>query len=183
MSNTTSFKLLPRQIDPRKFAQQGIELSGSLPLAELLRLQELLVCEGDEEVVVNLVFGIDEQRQRNLTGHASVNTKMVCQRCLEPVSVTLDCQFALAIIWSEDNVNGLPKSWDPWIVGEGPTDIYQVIEDELLLILPMVAYHSEPCVPQTLFSSGDAANSGQQARSDSGNANPFQVLEQLKKDR
>src|SRR5690625_1753565 len=52
---------LPRLGNPRKFAQQGVRLSGQVPLSALERLGEALVTnEGQAEVA--LAFGISEER-------------------------------------------------------------------------------------------------------------------------
>jgi uncharacterized protein len=58
-------------------------------------------------------------------------------------------------------------------VEEGQVDLYAMVEDELLLSLPAVAYHQEACVGPALFSSGEPVNEKQ-------GKNPFQILEQLK---
>ena len=47
------------------------------------------------------------------------------------------------------------------------------IEEELLLSLPAVAYHEEPCIDSKLYSSGKPVEVKKER-------NPFQVLEQLK---
>ena len=67
----------------------------------------------------------------------------------------------------------MPEYLDPWIVGEGAADFYDMIEEEMLLNLPAVAYHQEPCIDSKLFVSGELVAVKQEK-------NPFQVLEQLK---
>lgn len=176
--NTTPSKPLPRLIDPRKFAQQGVEIAGSVDINELTRLSESLAST-EGSIHTELVFGIGEQRILNVTGSIRAKVQHVCQRCLGPVSIDLDCELSLAIVWSEEKAENLPKRFDPWIIDEGRTDIYAIIEDELLLSLPIVSYHNEECIPYELFSSSDdhVVKAMEAAKKDS---NPFQVLEQLK---
>ncbi len=177
MSNTPSASPLPRQIDPRKFAQQGIEISGSIELSDLSRLGELLF-SSKGQVDAHLTFGIGEQRILNVAGRIDACVENICQRCLGGVSVELNCELNLAILWKEEDAQNLPKHFDPWIVGEGQTDIYQIVEDELLLSLPIVSYHDYECVPNTYFSAGEEEASRvieQEPR-----VSPFQALEQLK---
>lgn len=179
MSSAPPDTVLPRHIDPRKFAQQGISIHGQVALAELERLLPLLA--GNEgEVQSNLVFGIDEQGIRYLTGEVHAQVSMVCQRCLGDCPQELNLPLNLGMVWSDDDARQLTKSWDPWIVGEGQCDIYQVIEDELILGLPIVAYHDYDCVAQELFSSGDADTNDDKDSADKDRPNPFQALEQLK---
>jgi uncharacterized protein len=168
--------MLPRHIDPRKFAQQGVSIHGEVELNALNRLCPLLVTD-QGKVHADLNFGIDEQGIRCLKGTINAQLMMACQRCLGDALQVLDATLHLGMIWSDDDAERLPKSFDPWIVDEGVTDIYQVIEDELMLSLPIVAYHSHPCVEQTLFSVGDDK---QESGTSAQKSNPFQVLEQLK---
>jgi uncharacterized protein len=178
MLNAPSDSPLPRQLDPRKFAQQGIEIEGTVALNELTRLGELLFSQ-EGSVYASLVFGIGEQRTLNVAGHITANVNNICQRCLDAVPVALSCDISLAILWKEEHAERLPKHYEPWIIGEGQTDIYQIIEDELLLSLPIVSYHKEECVPHAYFSSGEAEAEKVIAET-AAETNPFQVLEQLK---
>jgi len=173
MSDAPLQTILPRQVDPRKFAQKGISLSGRVPLAQMPRLSEA-VQSGDEEVDVHLEFGIDQQRAKTLKGHAKASVSVVCQRCLQPTKLTLDADIALAVVWTEEQGQDLSKDLDPLILEEGPTDLYQVVEDELLLVLPMVAYHEEQCIDASSLSAGT------EVQDDKVSDNPFKVLEQLK---
>ena len=165
-------KLLPRQGDPRKFAQQGVLLEGFIPLADLPRVAEVAQ-EVSGKVQVSLEFGLNETKKRVVTGNASTELMLVCQRCLEPVNVPVESEISLAIVWDEDAATAVPQYLDPWIVGEGAADFYSMVEEELLLSLPAVAYHQEPCIDSRLLSSGTPVEVKKER-------NPFQVLEQLK---
>lgn len=165
-------KPLPKQGDPRKFAQQGIAMSGFVPILALPRLVDALE-SSDGSVAVNLVFGINEDRKKVVSGTATADVHLLCQRCLNPVLVPVACDIALAVIWDEDDIKALPKNLDPWIADEGVADFYEMIEEELLLNLPPVAYHEELCISEELFRSGEPVVVKQEK-------NPFQVLEQLK---
>jgi uncharacterized protein len=181
MTSTTSKSVLPRHIDPRKFAQQGININGNVDIAKLSRVDTLLASQ-QGSAYADLFFGVDEQGIRNLTGSISATVEMVCQRCLEAAPQTLQISLNLGFVWSDEDVDKLPNTYEPWIIGEGQTDIYDVIADELILSLPIVAYHDQSCVPPELFSSKDTSSkSGIAADSiDNSKPNPFQVLEQLK---
>jgi uncharacterized protein len=171
MFKTPSLKPLPKQGDPRKFAQQGISLDGFVPVAELPRLAESLQ-ETTGEIQVDLAFGISVEKKKIVTGHASAELTLVCQRCLENVKVPVKSNISLGIVWDEEGAEALPEYLDPWITGEGIADLYDMIEVELLLSLPKVAYHEELCVDRQLFTSGKPVEVKK--------PNPFQVLEQLK---
>lgn len=174
MPSTSLNTRLPRQIDPRKFAHQGLDLQGVIAVAELPRVADFAL-DKSSEVKVELEFGVDEEKHRVISGQALCALKVTCQRCLEPVEVSLDAGINLAIVWDEERAKQLPKTLDPLILPEGPADLYEIIEDELLLNLPMVSYHDEDCIDQTSF--GDEVAAVAEAAP---SKNPFQVLEQLK---
>jgi uncharacterized protein len=142
-----------------------------VPVAELPRLAESLQ-ETTGEIQVDLVFGISVEKKKIVTGHASAELTLVCQRCLENVKVPVKSDISLGIVWDEEGAEALPEYLDPWITGEGIADLYDMIEVELLLSLPKVAYHEELCVDRQLFTSGKPVEVKK--------PNPFQVLEQLK---
>lgn len=175
MSKAPYHKVLPRGIDPRKFAQQGIEIAGDVPVAELARLVETLA-DSRSNVAVTLDFGVNEEGHKVLHGTADAQVQVICQRCLEPMPLPLSSELALGIVWTEEQAVALPKSLDPLIAPEGAIDIYEVIEEELLLSLPMTPYHDHDCIDPALMSSSDKTV---EAEADTTN-NPFKVLEQLK---
>jgi uncharacterized protein len=172
MLTTPSHKQLPRLGDPRKFAQQGVTLEGRIPVVDLPRLVSVLE-RTESEIDVKLIFGINAEGKRAVTGHAVGNLALKCQRCLEPVYQQIESDISLAVVWDEDAAKALPGYLNPWIAGEGAADFYEMIEEELLLSLPVVAYHEEPCVDRSLFSSGKPVEVKE-------SKNPFKVLEQLK---
>lgn len=167
------FPMIPRNIEPRKFAQQGLSLSGSLPSGELSRLVAVVEDLGD--ISVELSFSVSESKHRIVTGRVKTKASMVCQRCLEAVSVPLESDVALAMVWTEEEAKHLPSSYDPWVVASDQADVYDIVEEELLLALPVVAFHDYECVDKSLLRSGDVVQP-EPAKSN----NPFQVLATLK---
>lgn len=173
MLKGTSQDTLPRMVDPRKFAQQGISIDGVVAVAEMPRLLSALA--GDSaEITAELEFCIAEEGRKTLRGKASSTVEVVCQRCLDSMPLELEVEFNLAVVWDEDQAVALPKYLDPWIHGEGVADLYSVIEEELLLDLPMVSYHEVECVARERFQSGELVETPEPVD------NPFQMLKQLK---
>ena len=163
---------LPRLGNPRKFAQQGVHLNGQVPLSALERLGEALVTQ-EGQAGVTLAFGISEERKLVVRGRVDAELVLTCQRCLGPVTVPIDADIALAIVADEEAAKNLPGELDPWLVEEeSNADLYLMVEDELLLNLPAVAYHPELCINPESLSIGKPEVAPKE--------NPFQVLEQLK---
>lgn len=168
-------KVLPKRIDPRKFAQQGVELTGKITVSDLPRVMD--IATGDKgEIMVELSFTVDSEGHKVIEGKASGSVELPCQRCLDNMAFAVEAKVHLGVVWSEDQAKSLPKYLDPVIHGEGHIDLYDLIEEELLLALPMVAYHEHACIDESLYHSGEAVLDEQKGQA----PNPFKVLEQLK---
>lgn len=131
---------LPQTVQPGRLADAGETLRGSQALDTLSRLAP---CLNDTEGVVDveLDFGVDAGRVRTISGHLHATLHLVCQRCLAPMDWPLDVELQLGIVGSEDAAEQLPEQYDPLVIEDGQLDIRALIEDELLLALPIVALH------------------------------------------
>jgi uncharacterized protein len=165
--------MIPRLIEPRKFAQQGLSVTGDLPSAELRRLSDAVM--GLSDVQADLQFEVAQSKHRRVYGRVSAQATLECQRCLEPVELTLDAQVNLAIVWSEDDAKQLPDDLEPWVVTQEQADLYEILEEELLLALPLVPVHEHNCLD-----AGVLAKLSEPAPVPNKTNNPFQVLSTLK---
>lgn len=167
-----SERIIPEHIDPFRFAEQGLGLDGIVQLKSMPRLLALLhVPTGN--VLVNLNFGIDEQGITYLKGHLQTNVVLQCQRCMEPLNYEIISDFSLGIITSIDEANQLPAVYEPAMANEGSLALRDLIEDEVILNLPLIPRHEpEDCKIQLPLT--DAG------WEDEKNKSPFQVLASLK---
>ena len=74
-----------------------------------------------------------------------------CQRCMQPMSVPIDTVVKVALIGSEADVARVPAELEPVLAPGGRISIGELITEELLLTLPIVALHGEGelCAAQT----------------------------------
>ena len=166
---------LPTHIDPRKLALQGNFLEGTVNVEDLPRLESSVssVC-GPLEAKVQ--FGLDESRAKIVNGNAKVSVETICQRCLDPLVIELTAEFAVQVIWSEEHINRVAANYEPWLVLDKMANLNELLEDEILLALPLVNYHDVgECTGDTFIEEVEAI--GDEVVSD----NPFNVLLQLKK--
>lgn len=174
MRSLTTNQLLPGSVDALKLCQQGVRVSGFLPLANLQRLsRQLYLAEGD--VQAELSFGLDEQSRKTVNGHLEAVLPLVCQRCLERLDVSVTSDVTLALVWNDEQAAQLPRTLDPVLMEGEELDLLEIVEEELLLALPLVAIH-EPGVcqpPQLLDQPVDDVSVDEKI-------NPFQVLASLK---
>ncbi len=165
---------LPLKVDPFRFADNAIDLHGTLPLKEMLRLAASLH-ERDGEVAVDLTFGVDEQGIRYIRGHLTTRLTLECQRCLGSFEYEIIDDFVSGLVHTEEEADELPERFDPLIVADNSLVLNDMVEEELIIRLPIVSMHNEnECKVQLPFSSNTMPNAEQE------NENPFKVIELLR---
>ncbi|MEW6467195.1 MAG: YceD family protein [Pseudomonadota bacterium] len=132
-------------LDVRALIRQGITLKGEVQVAELLRLRDTVL--QDAPVRFSFSFGKSDEGLAVVTGKVRGTVELTCQRCLEPVPIEVDADVALGVVDSEVEAKRLPPDLDPLVLGEDPVRLVDLIEDEVLLALPVVPMHAHPCVP------------------------------------
>ena len=146
---------LPKEIDPFRLAQNGLLLEGKLPLARMARLTKSLQ-NTDGMVNVKMAFDIDEVGTPYMRGEFNTSVSVICERCMKIMVLELNVDCSLAMVISERKIEGLAEQYDPWIIeNNDPVLLSAVIEDELILSLPLVPRHAEACLPKEAWSEGD----------------------------
>lgn len=192
---TESSGFRPDKLDVRRFARAQASLKGQIKLSDFVRLREE-------------AYGLDEARmqsvmvewqaqgiwhelkggaaQTRIQLQASLLMPLQCQRCLEAVqeSLLVDRQF----LFVADEATAMKlddESEEDVLVASKTFDLLELIEDELIMGLPIVPRH-EQCAsemphvfevspdPQGEFESGQDELSGKKA-------SPFAVLQRMKK--
>lgn len=134
---------LPAQIDPIRLADEGARLAGELALGDFSRLRELIRPGSDQEpVAIELVFEHTVQGMRLMRGRLRARLYMTCQRCLEPVVVTLEAKPFAELLRPGEASAGADGDAEALVI-EGPLLLSELVEDELLLAMPMVPMHGE----------------------------------------
>ena len=175
MSEGAPSKRLPQRVEPRKQAHFGGVFQGNLDAEDLPRLANHV--HSIDEIYVRLAFYIDDNGKRVVSVETDASVGLLCQRCLEPVIVKVSSQSIVAIVRDEEEAKQLGESLDPWIVEDTEADTYQLVEEELLLNLPVVAFHDYDCISPDLYEYQIHDSEKQQ---ESETENPFSVLAGLK---
>lgn len=174
MSDSTPKKTIPQYIEPRKFSAHGAILCGEIPNVGFQRLAQALV--DVERIEADFNFDIDEEKRRVVMGEIKADVSLQCQRCLESMQYHLDVNVHWAVVWDEEKARQLPSHLEPWIAGEEPEDLYAMVEEELLLALPVAPVHAELCIDGALLRSGKEPV----AEATTVKNSPFQALAALK---
>ena len=161
-------------------------MQGRLRLDELPRLQESVlpppagqaqpVFEWSAAGSFRQPVGRDAQVRLHLQAGGAV--RVTCQRCLEPLAVTLAVDNRLRFVEGEEAAQKLDELTDDEdvLALQPRLDLVELIEDELILALPLVPRH-EHC-PVTLPAS--AADEGAEDAAAQPAPSPFAALARLK---
>lgn len=171
---------LPEWIDAERLAEEHTRLVGTVPLDKMPRLANVALAR-DGMVWADLDFALQPEGHAVVTGNASAKVPLTCQRCLERVDWSLETQLALAIIHDEEKAATLPADYDPLLWSGRTGSLAALIEDELLLALPVVARHDDPADCGSVAGLA-SAQSGDEVREDN-RKYPFAELESLLKNR
>ena len=118
--------------------------------------------------------GAEDQVWLHMSAEASV--PLTCQRCMTTVSTPLEIDQWYRFVDSEDIAMAEDDEAEEDLLVMAPQfDLMALLEDELLMALPLVPMH-ETCPVMPVFSAGDPAVMAAEAK-----PNPFAVLGQLKK--
>jgi uncharacterized protein len=158
---------LKKVSDAFVFAREGRVLEGTLPVASLERLQDLLV-EASGEVSFRLQGFKGERGEFMLHLTVTGELPLACQRCLNAVAYDLDVDNLLELVpegadLSQDELEDDTRDFLP-VVRE--LDVAELVEDEILLALPVAPRHEKCGLP-------GAADAGERVH-------PFATLAGLK---
>lgn len=133
-------------IEPLKLAKSFAQLAGEIAVTALPRLTESLVAECDP-ITYSLDFTKDEAHRVVIKGTVEAVLPMQCQRCLTLTTITISSDVHLAIVKTEEQAEALPEGLEPLLMAEDTVSLASVIEDEVLLALPLVVLHESGSCP------------------------------------
>lgn len=140
-------------IDSFALARSRRRIEGGVAIAKLPRLAEFVAAvQGDVRYVIAGL--IDDEGHPAADLHVAAQLKLTCQRCNTPLDFTLDRTTRFRFVASEEELNALPIEDDEIdaVVGARNMSIYDWVEDEVILSLPLVPRHEQCSAPSA---SGD----------------------------
>ena len=157
-------------IDSIEFARGDQQLRGSVPVAQLPRLADSLF-DASGEVNYELTPGRDDRQRPRLQLAVAGPVNLICQRCLGSLEYVVAVQTSLLVLTQQaggetanlDDLDGIPA--------DAHTDVWSLVEDEILLAIPLSPRHAEGQCSEAVKAAGDPA------------ASPFAVLAGLTRER
>lgn len=130
-------------LDSLRFARVGDRLSGEVPVAQFDRLSDSLV--SDEGSVSYVLQGRTEFGRPVLYLEIDADVVLRCQYCLEPYLQSLHIEQALPLARDEAELERWERD-DPLLdalIAEPALDVLALVEDEILLGLPVAPRHPD----------------------------------------
>ena len=172
----------PDRLDVKAFAQAGGHLSGHDTLLKYQRLAEEgkglhpdLRVDWMVDGEVRATHGMDGQIWLRLKASASL--PMICQRCLHTVDAPLEVEREFRFVTDEATAEALDNdSEEDLLALSREFNLRELIEDELIMALPVVPRHDE-CPAEVQLASSDEEFEEANAQK----PNPFAALAGLHK--
>jgi len=157
-------------IEPSRFAREGRRLGGKLSVEVLPRLAEAI--RPGSEVAFEARGFVTVKGHSALHLDVSATVQLPCQRCLEPLEQRLESRRDIVLVPGADEFSPPDDEAETEdIIPEvARLDLRELVEDELLLALPLAPHHE------------DGACSAPIGAVDEQMQSPFAVLSRLKKD-
>ena len=176
-------KPLPIRFDPVSFADHKRELEGPIATKAMIRLREN-VLSPDDLVSAKLSFSRGIYGYPLVTGEVTAWVTMQCERCLDEVRIELNPEISVLVKPEEEVV--------PEKEGEKDADkldfheydgkslvLSELVEEELLLVLPLVPKHQDISLcnqDMVAWLASNEAPSEEQKASIKRAENPFAIL-------
>lgn len=139
----------PLRLDVAAFAKDGASLDGTWPLEQLERLAES-VLPGTAATSPAVAWQLTGESRAAKAGEsqvwlhltASAQVHLECQRCLKPMTEALQAERSFLFVHGEETAADLDSdSEDDVLAITRALDARELVEDELLLALPIVPRH------------------------------------------
>jgi uncharacterized protein len=155
----------PFRLDIQTFAKEEGRLEGAWPLRDLARVVDSAHSDAlptAEDLVQWAVHG-ETRRVRGaepetwLHLKAGAHLSMVCQRCLQPVPLEIAAHRNFRFVAGEEAATELDADCEDDVLAMVRSlDLRPLIEDELLLSLPLVPMHASCPLPLQVLPQADS---------------------------
>lgn len=130
------------RMDVDVLAGEGAGLERRYPIERFPRLADT-VSDHRGEAVARLDFSQVGEGIPACEIQIEAAVTLTCQRCLEPYEQPLRSVAKLAFVADEADAGRVPEGYEAVVAPGARIDLVELVEDELLLSLPVVALHGE----------------------------------------
>lgn len=172
----------PLHLDVEAACRAALEIDGSWPIADLTRLMAASHPESSSPADAAVAWSAHAERRTGAAGagscwlhvEAHARLDLVCQRCLGPVPTDLRAERSFLFVPGEEQAAALDAEIEDDVLAlTRSLDLRELVEDELLLSMPLVPRHEvcpEPLPNPAAYDDAPAER-----------ANPFGALRGLRR--
>lgn len=166
---------IPQHLDVKAFASNQSKLSGEVDLRSMPRLR----ADCAEEVAGEVIWSAQGEMRQASDGHdavlmhlqAKTEVPLTCQRCLKTMEQALEIDRSFRFVKDETTAEAQDdESEEDLLVISKDFDLLALVEDELLMALPLVPMHAS-CQSEHAPTSKDDSGANTDTQ-----PNPFAVL-------
>lgn len=156
-------------IDSLEFAEKSREIRGTIAHPDLPRLADMLA-PGDGALSYVLKGNVDVRGKPALVLNVKGVLGLLCQRCLKPLEFRVDTVTRFVLVPDEAMLPEQEEEEDDadYIVADPHLDVLSLVEDEVLLALPLAPLHDDANCNRAVTAAHEEKES------------PFKVLQGLK---
>ena len=145
-------------INPLLLAKNSEQIKGSLSLDSLARLEDILL-DNRGQVQYSLSFDFDASGICLIKSDIDTAVLLQCQRCLKSVIIEIQKNSVLGVYKDSDEFKKLEDNYEPFQLDEEFILVEKLIEDELLLAIPLVPLHSnKKCIGEDVLKAFNVNN-------------------------
>lgn len=133
---------LPERGDPLRLAELDRAFEGELPLEAFRRLAGSIE-QARDSAWYRLRFERDRKGRAWVHGRVRTSLPLTCQRCLGAFGFPVERQWRLALIREPAEEALLAEGEDAFLVTDPGMRLAELVEDELILALPLVPLHAD----------------------------------------
>jgi uncharacterized protein len=127
-----------RPFNPERSARERHEDIGKVPISDLSRVMEV-VASDKGYVNAEMNFSIEKGKIVIIALKIDAEIELTCQRTLNPFTYAINSQIELAVVESEKQMEYLSDHYEPVIIENGLLDPKEIIEEEILLAIPVIS--------------------------------------------
>jgi uncharacterized protein len=133
-------------IDVAEFARLGKVFAGEVGVGDFPRLQDLIVA-GQERLHYKVQGALTIRREAQITCIIRGSVLLECQRCLGTFNYAIDISSGLVFVTDESQLPPIEEEDElvDYVVAEKVANLLAIIEDEIILALPLAPRHEGGC--------------------------------------
>lgn len=125
---------IPVHVCASRAVARSERYEGSVPASCLPRLADL----APREMLADLAFTADASGLGRIGGRIGGVLRLQCQACLDDYDWSLEASVDLVMVGSEEAESRLLPACEPVMVEEDRVPLHALVEDEVLLALPLL---------------------------------------------